>query len=770
MTTSSGSQLEGFHNPYHFVPVKDQDGNQGHLARDAFQNGKPGHVTHDRFLTETGGENSMPVHSGRLICKLTIEDPVVVGGQQEEPEKLGGPKRILPFQLEGKPAIPASSLRGLISSLAEAASNSALRVLEDKSYSRRADWSARESLSAIGMIMEEADGEGMKLLPLALPTMVGPTGRNVQLESRFRQMFPAGTAPQLKVYVGKQTEIRSESFDGDLPFRSYNHDRPEFFYAKLAPHRWANDHSIPFGPFQNRKRGGATDYLVSQLTTDGQQPIPASELPPDEEERKQYTRGILRVLGISDAATNAPTKKHELFIPYPDDLDMTRTVPISPDALATFYELAKESADASDQEDPRPYMPRGTRSASLPKGTRFVLKQGDLVYFLPNGRGSEVEEIAMSSIWRKPLLNTHQYFSRISPELLPFNQKRTQISIAEALFGFVEENANDGQMDRQQDDRQALALAGRIRLSFGMLHPDPGIEKYYEKEYDRPLKILSSPKPPLPAFYFKNRDGRAAYISKDGLNSQNRLPQGRKFYVHHPPLNPAATPWLTERTDNMNQKVRVTPMKPGLSFYFHLDFVNLSQQELGMLCYAIQPTPEFRHKLGMGKPLGLGKVQIEPAGLFYIDRKKRYTESLILDEPRYHAAWVSDDVPAESWPDRYATECAEASIGIGDKPGLDALSRSFRLDMDTEIRQALEILGDPKVELPVHTPQVAEYTGTRVEHETFKWFVENDKVNNPQFLEPLPTKDGHLPVLKRTLPEEERQRGSRDNTGRRNRH
>jgi hypothetical protein len=79
---------------------------------------------HDHYHPKT--------YSGRIVCYLTTESPIVIGGQQVKTDE-NQPATVKPVELTpGQPAIPASSLRGLLSSIAEAASNSALRVLDDK--------------------------------------------------------------------------------------------------------------------------------------------------------------------------------------------------------------------------------------------------------------------------------------------------------------------------------------------------------------------------------------------------------------------------------------------------------------------------------------------------------------------------------------------------------------------------------------------------------------------------------------------------------------
>src|SRR5581483_2181687 len=150
-----------FHNPYHFVPVSAKPGPDA-VSIKAFQSDsdRPAHLTHARYAAQTKlGGATQPVFSGRIICRLETKSPLVLGGEQSKP---GGDKDVTvvePFILNSLPAIPASSLRGLISSMAEAASNSALRVFDNAhGYSfRRA---ASEGLSALGMIIIRPGSNG----------------------------------------------------------------------------------------------------------------------------------------------------------------------------------------------------------------------------------------------------------------------------------------------------------------------------------------------------------------------------------------------------------------------------------------------------------------------------------------------------------------------------------------------------------------------------------------------------------------------------------
>ncbi|MCI5139663.1 MAG: hypothetical protein D3922_14920, partial [Candidatus Electrothrix sp. AR1] len=77
-------------------------------------------VRHD--LWQTG------CRSGTFTCQLCIITPTVVGNEH----KGNDPTEVCQYTWNGKPAIPANSLRGMISSLAETLSQSSLRVLDSK--------------------------------------------------------------------------------------------------------------------------------------------------------------------------------------------------------------------------------------------------------------------------------------------------------------------------------------------------------------------------------------------------------------------------------------------------------------------------------------------------------------------------------------------------------------------------------------------------------------------------------------------------------------
>ena len=102
------------------------------------------------------------------------------------------------------------------------------------------------------------------------------------------------------------------------------------------------------------------------------------------------------------------------------------------------------------------------------------------------------------------------------------------------------------------------------------------------------VSAIQSPKPHHAAFYL-NESGE---------------PAGRKFYYHHP-NGPTATIERSRFTRT------VQPLTAGSSLAFTLSYRNLSDDDLQLLLYALLLEPEMGHKLGMGKPIGLGSVVLE---------------------------------------------------------------------------------------------------------------------------------------------------------------
>lgn len=126
------------------------------------------------------------------------------------------------------------------------------------------------------------------------------------------------------------------------------------------------------------------------------------------------------------------------------------------------------------------------------------------------------------------------------------------------------------------------------------------------------LDVEMSPKPRHTAFYRK--PGTAAEA------------QGWKFYVHHPRDDSRPDYGVKTRTQRDGYNKTVDAAVPNASFIFDVAYRNLTEEELGLLVFSLILEADLRHKVGMGKPLGLGSARITVIGWDQLDLASRYRD------------------------------------------------------------------------------------------------------------------------------------------------
>jgi len=652
--------VSDFYLPYHFVPVA--KGRKGDLAVSELKAGNAGNVRHDRYETGT--------YSGTIECVVEAASPVFIGD-----EKVKGEEVVPGYKLNGAPALPASSLRGLVASMAEAASNSALRVLSrtvlgEPCYSFRK--MMRQPLTAVGMLWK--NGAEWELEPVCLPLLqYSESGALRPDMQKWKKVF---SRPVLRVFLGDEKSIRQDVDDPPKKRWGLRTGPMKFPVKRLS---WADMENLNGAPAK-------THLHAKKQTVVSQKPSPGAE-----------QVGLARVLGCyeKDASGEpirqiADSKKHELFLPY--EKGAFPRLKVMPIAMERFEQLANQMAeDSKRDQSARPYEPKDTRPGRKP-GDKLVPKEGDLVFFDFDEKSKQVTDFAYSSIWRGRVeangkaANAWSFFAGVDAQLTPFHGERRQITLAERVFGFVEEK--DG-----EEAPDGLRLKGRVRFS-------PGLAVGRIEEMKAvPLKELSSPKPPSPSLYFRKQGSENGYIAKSELKPAVHIPQGRKMYLHHlNAVNGNGEPWRNAEQNFVSDRhVRVRPWAKGAKWRFEVRFDNLNDLELGMVLYALSPGAGFLHKIGMGKPLGLGSIRIGVERVKTIDRAARYTAK------GWGSARFAGDLDWEKTRDE------------------------FRAGLAAEIRAAIQELGDvTKLDgkVPITYPRVE---GQQGEEELYQWFVSNDQ-------------------------------------------
>jgi len=189
---------------------------------------------------------------------------------------------------------------------------------------------------------------------------------------------------------------------------------------------------------------------------------------------------------------------------------------------------------------------------------------------------------------------------------IPENHKHKDdktIDIAEAIFG------------------KESKFASRVFFEDAVLQNNPQ-DAFYEKTSP---KILSSPKPTCFQHYLEQSSNDPRELNHWNSNAPIR---GNKLYWHRntPSNSNEKHSWNEGKIINDTQHTVIKPLKEKNKFKGRIRFENLSSVELGALLFAIDLPENCAHKLGMGKPLGLGSVKITIDEFFISDREKHYNQ------------------------------------------------------------------------------------------------------------------------------------------------
>ena len=214
-------------------------------------------------------------------------------------------------------------------------------------------------------------------------------------------------------------------------------------------------------------------------------------------------------------------------------------------------------------------------------------------YLEENG---EVQSIGHTPLYRLP------YIKKVSDHI-PAEHKTDVLDLTNAIFG------------------QAEKFAGRVFFEDTVL-----CERQGQVLMDTKLpKILSSPKPTSFQLYLKQKSNNKKELCHwdDSPNKENGFIRGYKLYWHQ--NNEDGYSWVEKGTTNATHSDPITPVKAGKEFSGIIRFENLSKVELGALLFVLDLPDNMAHKLGMGKPLGLGSVKITPE-LYLSNRIERYSK------------------------------------------------------------------------------------------------------------------------------------------------
>lgn len=139
-------------------------------------------------------------------------------------------------------------------------------------------------------------------------------------------------------------------------------------------------------------------------------------------------------------------------------------------------------------------------------------------------------------------------------------------------------------------------------------------------------KILTSPKPTAFQLYLEQpQEENTKLKNLKHWDNEDALIRGYKLYWHRDSSDNSTKKysWNEERAINDTQHTIIKPINRNIKFKSRICFENLTKEELGALLFALDLPENHYHKIGMGKPLGLGSIEVKPS-LFIVDRNTRY--------------------------------------------------------------------------------------------------------------------------------------------------
>ncbi len=185
-------------------------------------------------------------------------------------------------------------------------------------------------------------------------------------------------------------------------------------------------------------------------------------------------------------------------------------------------------------------------------------------------------------------------------EILAILQAAAKMDFSESIFG------------------NATTFAGRVYFEDAFLIESQKRSALGEKT----PKILSMPKPTTFQHYLTQSSDEVKQLNHYNNNSAIR---GYKVYWHKSDDTRHWEETDTARVENSNQYTRIQAICSGIAFHGRIRFENLSNVELGALLFALDLPYGWGHKIGMGKPLGLGSIRIKPV-LYLSNRFQRYLD------------------------------------------------------------------------------------------------------------------------------------------------
>lgn len=527
-------------------------------------------------------------HSGRIECVLTTSSPLYIRCGltsqefQEGKESKDNPDFYYIDPKTKKPILPGSSLRGMLRSLVEII-----------------------SFSKISQVSEYQRLFFRAVAALPKDDSLAKTYREYIKQGKVKAGYLKKEATKWNIYPAKEIRVAQNfvSFawvkEDDLSFTDF----PEF--KKFND----SDYILQNIPVSFKKISLIDNkYIAEDVTIPGTYP---------QNQGRLVTSGNMKEISKPDS--DSIRKYHcIIFDNHPNP--------------AKKYTIEEEAID--DYKNALTDFQK-----TLPLDEELgILKDGNSIFYCEPEEGNPVKIFGHSPYFRIPFLPYGNGRAATVVDFIPEDLRdESRIDIVDAIFGFV-------RSDKQAEDKEQ-SRAGRICVTDATCVSSLNNIYLTNQDVITP-KVLANPKPTTYQHYLVQPEATEA--KKSELKHYGHKPiedtviRGHKLYWHQGEKPNIKHP--DKENVNESQLTQIKPIKPGVSFQFTIYFENLTNVELGALMWVFDKgkNEKYRLKLGMGKPLGMGAIQIEHK-LYLSNRKKRYTQ--LFNEKRWQTAEQLDSDP-----------------------------------------------------------------------------------------------------------------------------
>ena len=567
-----------FHNPYNFVrtPSRTEEVLKDPFAGDHDPSRPECRENHSRYWSER--------YTGIIPVRLRTQTPLFItnpetrrkmeGDQAKEEQKAHYIYDCLEY-------IPATALKGMLSSAYEIVTNSRYRVFGKQQHEKRLGYRPPAEATLVPGRVSCSNGNWSVTL-FTGTSKIKPDGSvDGPLYAAWLPCYRRGTEDSCpRLQHGSEYE--------NVRLRQYQYDRRNITFWSVV-----------------EIDGLALEPITKKATATAEEKV---------------------VRGYVVKSGKIFEKKHDerfFFNCYPGAASpCPNPLPISDKVRKNYEDLIVDYQKVHEGDANLPIGGGSIHGAHITDKKRLKLSDGCFVYVRTDGR-------TVSALY--PVQISRELNEKVPWDLLDNSLKPAEsidkLSPADRLFGWVAHGTTRG----------PGAWKGKVRIGDGVYSPRSGEERPSPvQRFDNPLplSILGAPKPAQARFYLGDASGepQADGLSKEKAGYKNgKKLRGRKVYLHHTLAHLTDGKEKTRYWDEhqgaemsilpeyrqpsgekqcTGQNRSITGWIPkGTDFRFDIKVENLTREELGALLALLSLEQQY-FRLGFAKPLGLGSVAL----------------------------------------------------------------------------------------------------------------------------------------------------------------